>query len=179
MLSDNDLVDRARRGDLQAFEQLIRKYQDQVFRFALYALPTRQDAEDVAQETFIAAFRYIGRFRGDASFLTWLMSIARKKAASLYRSRRATEVVELVEELSDGSGIPLEHLEIRAAVSALPKPYRDLVVLRYVNQLDVKEIAAATGISTSAAASRLFDARRMLREALGNDPRQEVCRDEV
>ena len=61
MLSDIELVDKARRGDTHAFEELIRKYQDQIFRFALYRLPSRQDAEDMVQETFIKAYRNIGR----------------------------------------------------------------------------------------------------------------------
>jgi RNA polymerase sigma-70 factor, ECF subfamily len=180
MLLDGELVDQAKRGDTRAFEELVRRYQNQVFRFALYALPSRQDAEDVAQETFIAAYRHIGRFRGDASLNTWLMSIARSKVAGWYRGRKVDVDISAISELADGdSETAVEHMEIRSAVAALPRPYREIVVLRYVNQFDVREIAAATGLSPTAAASRLHRARGMLRSALSDTRQQEVCRDEL
>jgi len=180
MFSDNELVDRAKRGDRGAFEELIRKYQDQVFRFALYMLPSRQDAEDVAQDTFIRAYRSIGRFRGDASLGTWLIAIARKTAAQWYRRRKVERDIDHVKEPAiDDTDTVLAHLEIRSAVARLPELYREIVVLRYTNQLDLKEISAVIGVSVTAVGARLHRARQMLRDALGDTRRQEVCRDEL
>lgn len=180
MLSDTELVDRTRRGDNRAFEELIRKHQDQVFRFALYMLPSRQDAEDVAQETFIKAYRNIGGFRGDASLGTWLMAIARKTAASWYRGRKVEHDLDQVIEPAVGdTDTLLAHLEIRSAVAELPEHYREIVVLRYTNQLDLNEISALTGVSRNTVGVRLHRARQLLRDTLVATREQEVCRDEL
>jgi RNA polymerase sigma-70 factor (ECF subfamily) len=180
MLSDIELVERAKRGDTRAFEEIIRKYQDQVFRFVLHMLPSRQDAEDTAQETFIKAYRNIGKFRGDASLGTWLIAIARKTVAQWYRGRKAEHSLDQAEEpVGDDTDTLLAHLEIRSAVAKLPELYREVVVLRYANQLDLNEISAATGLSRNAVGVRLHRARQMLRDALGAARPQEVCPDEL
>ena len=180
MLSDIELVDKAKRGDNRAFEDLIRKYQDQVFRFALYMLPSRQDAEDVAQETFLMAYRSIGRFRGSASLGTWLIAIARTTAAQWYRRRKLEQNLDEVREPAAGdTNTFLADLEVRSAVAKLPERYREIVVLRYTNQLDLNEISAVTGLSRNAVGARLHRARQVLRDVLGPMCRQEVCRDEL
>ena len=170
MISDIEMVDQAKRGDSRAFEELIRKYQDQVFRFALYMLPLRQDAEDVTQETFIKAYRSIGRFRGSASLGTWLIAIARTTVAQWYRRRKLVQNLDEVKEtaVAGDTDTFLAHLEVRSAVAKLPESYREIVVLRYTNQLDLNEISAVIGISRSAVGARLHRARRMLRDALGD-----------
>lgn len=180
MIPDTELVDRAGHGDTQAYEELIRRYQDQVFRFALHMLPSRQDAEDVAQETFIDAYRNIKKFRGEASFRTWLIAIARTMTARWYRRRRIEcDLIGVPEPVACSNDVSLEHLEVRSAVAHLPERDRELIVLRYGNQLDLDEISAITGLSRGAVATRLHRARHTLRGALGDIFRQEVCRDEL
>jgi RNA polymerase sigma-70 factor (ECF subfamily) len=180
MLSETELVDRAKRGDTHAFEELIRRHQDQIFRFALYMLPSRQDAEDVTQETFIAAYRSIGGFRGHASLGTWLAAIARRAAAQWYRRRKFERPLDEVQEpAEDDTDTLLAHLELRSAVAQLPEPYREIVILRYTNQFGLDEISAVTGLSRGAVATRLHRARRILRDALGPSRQQEVCHDEL
>ena len=180
MTSDAELADRAGRGDTQAFEQLVRAYQDDVFRFALCMLPSRQDAEDVAQDTFIRAYRSIGRFRGDASLKTWLIAIARKAAATWYRRHRGElDLDHAREPAADNTDALLDQIELRSAVANLPERYREVVVLRYTNQLDLNEISAVVGASRSAVGVRLHRARQMLREALGATRKREVCQDEL
>ena len=169
MISDIELVDQAKRGDNQAFEELIRKYHDQVFRFALGMLPSHQDAEDVAQDTFIKAYRGIGMFRGSASLGTWLITIARTTVAQWYRRHKFEQNLDETAEMSAGDADTfLAHMEVRSAVAKLPESYREIIVLRYTNQLDLNEIALVVGISTNAVGARLHRARQMLRDALGD-----------
>lgn len=85
-VSDEELIERARSGDRAAFGDLVERHQQAVFRAALAALRSREDAEEVAQETFVAAFRKLDHFRGDSSFKTWLLSIAWNRALDRRRS---------------------------------------------------------------------------------------------
>lgn len=180
MFTDIQLVDRAKHGDIHAFEDLIRKYQDQIFRYALHMLPSRQDAEDVAQETFIGAYRSLKGFRNESSFNTWLIAIARTRVAHWYRRRKIEyDLDETQEPATYDNDALLEHMEIRSAVAELPERYREMIVLRYENQLDLGEISAVTGLSRNVVGTSLHRARQMLRKILGNTNRQEVCRYEL
>ena len=181
MLTDSRLVEQARNGDRRAYEELVRRHQDRVFRFALYMLPSWQDAEDVSQDTFVEAYKGLKRFRGDASFGTWILAIARTRIAYWYRSRRPEDPVDEVPEIPvGGSGSSLiTQMEIRSAVARLPETYREIIVLKYVNELDMQEIAAATGLSLTAVGVRLHRARNMLRTALSPVVREEECYDEM
>jgi len=178
MQPDSQLVERAKRGERAACEELVRRHQDRVFHYALYLLPSWQDAEDVTQETFLQACRNLKRFRGDASFATWLLAIARTQVALWYRRRkRQREVIEVI-DLTQADPAPpaLLQIEIRSAVAALPTGYREAIVLRYVNGLDLVEVAKALGISAGAAGVRLHRARKLLRESLGPVLTEEVRR---
>lgn len=179
MLTERQLVKRAGKGDSGAYEQLVRSHQDQVFHFALYMLPSWQDAEDVTQETFVAAYRAISRFRGDSSFGTWILSIARVKIAQWYRSRRPEDpVAEVPDVFKREGGVSTDVLAIRMAVAELPEQYREVIVMKYVNSLDLREIAASTGLTVTAVGVRLYRARQMLREMLVATCREE-CHDNV
>ena len=160
--------------------QLGERFFERVRMFAWHRLRERSAAEDVAQETFIKAYRSIGGFRGDASLGTWLIAIARKTAAQWYRRRKVEHDPDQVKEPAVGNtDAALDHLEIRSAVAGLPEHYREVVVLRYTNQLDLNEISSVTGVSRSAVGVRLHRARQLLRDALGAARKQEVCRDEL
>ena len=96
-VTDEELVLLARQGDPDAFDQLVARHQSAVFRAALAALRVREDAEEVAQDAFIRAWRALDRFRGDSSFRTWILRIAWNRAISMRRSlagwlRRATPI---------------------------------------------------------------------------------------
>ena len=178
---ENGLVERARQGDREACEELVRRHQDRVFHYALYLLPTQQDAEDVVQETFLQAYRNLKGFRGEAAFGTWLLAIARARVALWYRRRK---LEDRVSELNEPSPVDLEaptlmKIEIRSAVARLPVAYREVIVLRYVHELDLVEIARAMGISVTAVGVRLHRARRMLRESLSAVRTEEECAHEM
>ena len=178
---DRTLVAAAVAGDRGAFEALVLRHQTRIVNYALAIVRDPADAEDVAQETFIRAYRSLARFRGDSSFKTWLYTIATNAARTgLDRRGRRSRVED--GSLDDEAG-PLAAADVPAgdadaetalvrreaidrALAALPPDLRVAVVLRDVEGLDYKEIAAATGAPIGTVESRIFRARRRLRPLL-------------
>lgn len=177
MLTDKQLVDQARHGDRQSYGELVKRHQDRVFRYVLHYLPSWQDAEDVAQDAFIEAFRSIRKFRGDSAFGTWVVSIARIRVANWYRHRRSEDMVSQVPDGEQSGEEPsmVLRMDVRGAVARLPEPYREAVVLRYFCGLDTKDISLAIGDSRNVVSVRLHRARAMLRDMLGFVQRGEEC----
>ena len=179
---DRTLVDEAAAGDLDAFENLVRRYQTRIVNYALAIVRDTGEAEDVAQETFIRAYRSLGRFRGESSFKTWLYTIATNTARTALerRGRRARvgdqSLDDEAQTLSAGSvpsGLPdpettlVTRDAIDRALATLPDTLRVAVVLRDVEGLDYKEIAKVTGSPIGTVESRIFRARQRLRTLLG------------
>ena len=178
---DQALVDDAAAGDRDAFGALVRRHQTRIVNYAMAIVRDPAEAEDVAQETFIRAYRSLARFRGDSSFKTWLYTIATNAARTgLERRGRRSRVED--GSLDDEAG-PLSAADVPAgdadaetalvqreaidrALAALPPDLRVAVVLRDVEGLDYKEIAAATGAPIGTVESRIFRARRRLRPLL-------------
>lgn len=166
------LVDAARAGDLDAFELLVRRHQAAVYRLALRMLGSEADAEDMAQETFVQAWRSLGRFRGHSAFGTWLFRIATNRCLNAVAARRVT--VTLDEEQVGAGGDPSEtvqrHTRLRAMVAAmleLPAEQRAALVLRELEGLSYDEIANVLEISSSAVKGRIHRARLALIARLG------------
>lgn len=168
-------------GETQLFHELIRPYERRVYAMALSFLRNEADAEDVAQEAFLKAFRNLAGFRGDAKFGTWLVSITLNEARSRIRRRDAVKIESLDEPDEEGSPallrdwkeIPSEALErkevrslLHKAITALPLIYREVFQLRDIEQLSVQEAAQALGITTSSVKVRLHRARMMLQRNL-------------
>lgn len=177
-------------GESKLFHELIRPYERRVYLMALSFLRNEADAEDVAQETFLKAFRNLESFRGEAKFGTWLVSIALNEARSRIRHRNTIKIESLDEPpdaeghvspalLRDWKEIPSEALErkevrliLQQAVTSLPLIYREVFQLRDVEQLNVNEAAAALGISSGAVKVRLHRARMMLQKILAPQLKQ-------
>ena len=171
-------------GDMQLYHQLIRPYERSVFIMALTYLKNESDAEDVAQDTFLKALRHLASFRGEARFSTWLLSIALNEARSRLRHDRAvrTESIDqcfdkgdLVSPIiiRDWREIPSEILErkevremLQAAIANLPDIYRQVFLLRDVEELSIAETAEALTISIANAKVRLHRARILLQKEL-------------
>ena len=170
-------------GETQVFHELIRPYERRVYAMALSFLRNEADAEDVAQEAFLKAFRNLAGFRGDAKFGTWLVSITLNEARSRIRRRDAIKMESLDEPDEEGQTSPallrdwkeipseaLERKEVRSlllkAITALPAIYREVFQLRDIEQLSVQEAAQALGITTSSVKVRLHRARMMLQKNL-------------
>jgi len=191
--SPNYQVDEAREellircvqdGEHEAFYELIRPYQRRVYAAAFAITRNNADAEDIAQETMLKAFKKLRQFRAESRFSTWLIQIAVNEARMRNRRARARMVEPIVEEQdAEGNYVPrdfadwreipsetLERKEVREklaeALASLGDIYRDVFVLRDMQHMSIEETAKALGISTASVKTRLLRARLMLRDLL-------------
>lgn len=171
------LVDRARNGDNRAFDELVRLTYGDVYRLAVKLTGNEADASDVVQDTYVRAFRHLRRFRGDASFSTWLYRIASNCASSFLsrRGRHRYESLTVVDDIAatdpdDDPSLSAEASSLRAtverALEQLPARLRAVVELRELEDLSHREIAERLGISESATKVRLHRARQTLRRLI-------------
>jgi RNA polymerase sigma-70 factor (ECF subfamily) len=176
-------------GNTHEFHRLIQPYERSVYSMALAMLQNEADAEDAAQEAFLKAFRNLEKFRGEAKFSTWLISITLNEARSRLRQKK-TAKTDSLDELNEGGHvspallrdwreIPSESLErqevrllLQDAVTDLPTIYREVFVLRDMEDLSVNQSAEALGISVAAAKVRLHRARLMLQKRLAPQLKQ-------
>ncbi|MCU0225832.1 MAG: sigma-70 family RNA polymerase sigma factor [Acidobacteria bacterium] len=176
---DAELLRRTAAGDRAAFDEVVARHKDAVWRLCRAAAPTRQDAEDALQEAFLSAFRHAGQFRGESSVRTWLLTIARHAALRL--SVRAAAAPDPEPDIwalgiDAGWGAPEdpEALAIAAqrrdalqrALDALEPADREVIVLRDLEQLDGESAAAVLGLALPAMKSRLHRARLRLAAVL-------------
>lgn len=182
--SDELLVARTQRGDTAAFGELVARHQHALFNGICRMVNRREDAEDLAQEALIKAFRNIAGFQGRSSFYTWLYSIARNVVISHRRkmgARRRAAHVSLHENPGRGSSMDVvDHSDppeatserhelaqrIEAAIAELDDDYRTIVVLRDIEGFDYRTIADVLGCPQGTVKSRLHRARVALREML-------------
>lgn len=176
-MENNDvrLVGGALSGDRSAFDLLVRRHSPQVFRLALRMLGSREEAEDVEQETFVDAYRGLSRFRADASFGTWVCSIAAKKCLGRRRqwARRKHGSIDEADYRLAGPGCdPADHVlerdsarRVQQALAKLRPPDRLLIVLRFIEGLSHDEISHVLGCSVESSRSRLLRAKTIFRKA--------------
>src|SRR5215472_13869345 len=179
------LIGRILAGETELFHELIRPYERMVYLTILTMVRNEAEAEDGAQEVMINAFRHLKSFRGDAKFSTWLVTIAMNEARQRLRKARSSAQESLDEEREDREGdftpavltdwreIPSEALEkkemrqkLREAVEQLPPKYREVLVLRDLEELNQEETAKALGINITLVKVRLHRARMMLQKML-------------
>jgi RNA polymerase sigma-70 factor (ECF subfamily) len=179
-------------GETQLFHELIRPYERSVFAMTFSLLRNEADAEDAAQEAFLKAFRNLSTFRGDSKFGTWLISIALNEARSRLRRRAAAPMESLDDEgedtrpvspalLRDWKEIPSEALErsevrmmLQEAIARLPESYREVLLLRDVEEFSTLEVAEMLKISVGSAKVRLHRARMMMQKTLAPQLKQQV-----
>jgi RNA polymerase sigma-70 factor, ECF subfamily len=171
-------------GDTELYHDLIRPYEHSVYSMALSFMKNESDAEDVAQETFLKAFRNLGQFRGQAKFSTWLISITLNEARGRLR-RQSVVRMEILDETLEEAGrvqsallrewreVPSDALErkevreiLQEAIRNLSPIYREVLLLRDVEELSIEETAAALTISTATVKVRLHRARMMMQKQL-------------
>lgn len=174
---DHEDVVKARQGDVEAFAVLVRRHQHRLVHFVRMMMATTQDresAEDVAQETFLRAYRSLSQFRAQSTFKTWLYQIATNAArthVAKRRDRREEQEPEPRVAREHPSGEQLEqrivaHDRLRQALAALPDDWREAVVLRDIEGLDYREIAERLEIPMGTVESRIFRGRKRLKAAL-------------
>jgi RNA polymerase sigma-70 factor (ECF subfamily) len=187
--TDDELVARARQKDFAAFEELLSRYEDKVFRLAQRIVRNETDAKEILQETFVQIWRKLDTFKGESQFGSWVYRIATNAALMRLRTQRRHPEVS-TEELPIGyldnyGQVPpprenwslrpddeLQSAELRAhiqkAVDALPDIYRTVFVIRDVEGLSTEETAEVLGISVPTVKTRLHRARIALRDAIGD-----------
>jgi RNA polymerase sigma-70 factor, ECF subfamily len=169
-----DTVQRARAGDLAAFEELVRTHQADVYRLALHLVRDPETAEDVTQEAFVHAFRSLRRFRGTAKFSTWLYRIARNCAVDAIRRRDRRRRLERGGMEPEPVPDPSLRAALDSAIDALPTELREAFVVIEIHGLSYREAAGVLGVLPGTLKSRMHRTRRLLMEALGEERADEV-----
>jgi RNA polymerase sigma-70 factor (ECF subfamily) len=179
------LIDRVVEGDHEAFADLLKPYERMIYVIALSVLGNEADAEEAAQESILKAFRGLPRFRKESKFSTWLVQIVLNESKMKLRKdrRRLYDSLDEGTQNDDGDYIPsdfadwreipseaLENQELRqalaTALATLPAKYRSVLVLRHVQQLNIRETADLLGLSEANVKTRLSRARLQMRDAL-------------
>jgi RNA polymerase sigma-70 factor (ECF subfamily) len=178
---DRELLDRWRQGDERAFEQLVRRHERKVFRLLLRMMGNREEAEDVAQETFLSLHRHGHRFRGDALFSTFVYRVASNAALNRRRTlgRNRARIQKLAIRQAAGDNLPTAprnpedaatgadlSVQVRKAIRALKPSLRLPVVLYDIEGLAYGEIAQVLGVAEGTVKSRIHRARQALRAEL-------------
>lgn len=177
-VTDPQLVDQSLRGDREAFRLLVERYQGKLFRFVSTVVRSREDAEDIVQESFVKAYLSLKSFRKESSFYTWIYRIAYNMAIDFKRkmARRgnSVELSEIEKSLpGDANATPIEQIarkeqgeKMQTALAELTEEHKTVVVLREVDGLSYDEIAQVLGISKGTVMSRLHYARKKLQSLL-------------
>ncbi len=182
---ESKLIARVCAGESEAFYELVRPYERSIYFSAFSILNNQADAEETAQEVVLKAFRNLASFRGESKFSTWIIQIAinearlrrRKDRRALYESideQRDTEDGDYIpRDFADWREIPSESLQrkelreaLKRALASLAPKYREVFILRDINQLNIQETAKALGITEANVKTRLLRARLQMRDAL-------------
>jgi RNA polymerase sigma-70 factor (ECF subfamily) len=182
---DADLIARILGGQRELFHELIRPYEKSVYFATFSILQNEQDAEDAAQETVLKALKNLHNFRAESKFSTWLISIAINEARARLRHARVLQFESVHQSpededssftpavITDWREVPLQALErkelgelLRKAIASLPEIYREVLLLRDVEEFSIAETAAALGVSEGVVKTRLLRARLMMQKIL-------------
>lgn len=184
--ADQALVLRARQGDLEAYDELVRRYQDRIYATIYNMTSNHEDANDLAQETFIKAHKALPSFKGDSSFFTWIYRIAVNKTINYLKQRKNRaamslndvdfnaehdpDLVALVSDRTPRRDVGLAELQekLNKAMMKLSETHRMVVTLHDIQGLSHEEIGQIMGCNTGTVRSRLFYARQQLQAYLSD-----------
>ena len=173
-LTDAQIVDNILQGDSSSFQELVARYQKPVFGICYRMLRQREEAEDVSQEVFIKAYRYLTQYNREHKFSSWILKIATNTCIDAIRKKRL-DTMPLDEEIkTNQEDVSAEraflqeeaHREIESAIAALPPDYRMVILLYHHQGQSYQEIAEGLDIPMSMVKNRLFRARKQLKESL-------------
>jgi RNA polymerase sigma-70 factor, ECF subfamily len=182
---DSSLIRSALRGDLDAFSTLVRRHESAIVNYVYWIVLNEQDAMDVAQEVFLKVYLSLDKYNPDFKFSTWLYAIAKNAAIDFLRRSNSGWMVELdAQGDEDGKGEPIQLADTKAqlaeelllqkeigkkvdaALNSLPLQYREVLVLRYLEDFAYEEIAKLLKLPLGTVKNRLFRAREFLKERL-------------
>ena len=184
--NDNEVLSRVLRGDQQAYAEIVKRYQSFVFTIALRYTPNREDAEEIAQDSFVKAYRSLSDFRGDAKFSTWLYTIVTTTCLTFLRKKRLEthsldneKVFEAADSLD--SGFRANQVEQKSKVTMVNKAIMllspddaQIITLFYKGEQSLEEIGQIMGLEPNTVKVRLHRARQRLREKMEKHFTEEV-----
>lgn len=177
-LNDNELISKVLNGDQQAYAGLVSRYQSYVFTLALRVVKSREDAEEVAQDSFIKAYKYLADFKGASKFSTWLYTIVNNTAISFLRKKKVEihsldneKVFEVADSKESGMGANMIEQKskmamVNEAIAMLNPDDAQIITLFYKAEQSLEETAQILGIEINAAKVRLYRARTRLKEKM-------------
>jgi RNA polymerase sigma-70 factor, ECF subfamily len=178
-LTDLQLIEEVRNGKRRAFTELMRRYQQRVYWAARRIVGTHEDADDIAQETFVKAYTALGDFRGESSFFTWLYRIAVNLSLNAVRKRqvvsylRENDIINRFFPASDDPSREVEFKEtesrLQEAIARLPEKQRAVFVMRYFDEMSYEEISEVMKTSVGGLKANYFHALRKVREYMTNE----------
>lgn len=178
-LTDLELVQEVRNGKRQAYTELMRRYQQKVYWVARRIVGTHDDADDIAQETFIKAFLALGDFRGDASFFTWLYRIAVNLSLNAIRKKQLVQYLrqsDIVNRVYPAKEDPVAELEFKEtesalerAIAGLPEKQRLVFIMRYHDELPYEQISEVLKTSVGGLKANYFHALKKVQEHVKNE----------
>ena len=176
--TDEIIVERALTGDAEAFGEIVRRWERRIFALTYGMLGREEDARDATQETFLAAFRNLRGFRGEAKVSSWLHRIAVNQCISRQRRAKVRSESALEDDQENSFAVPFSHspahvaegrqetLAVRRAINSLPIELRQVVVMKEFEELTFREIADALDLPLSTVKSRLYTALKQLQMRL-------------
>ncbi len=166
--AEEQVVEAARRGDVESFAVLYRRYYATLVWLAYSILLNRDHAEDCAQQAFVNACENLANLRRADRFGPWLATICRHEAHQILRTRKPAAVCPAVDGSTEIRSDPEgeDHVLVRAAISQLEPMYREIIILHYYNEMDYRRIAATLGVACHTVRGRLFRARRRIEKIL-------------
>ncbi len=181
-IDDNQLIDQVRTGKLTAYRTLVERYQDYVYTICFRVLGNREDAEEVAQDAFVKAYRGLERFQGQAKFTTWIYRIAMNSAISYRRKKKIPmETLEDYKQFDRGEISDMTNYQrleqkkfLQIALNRMLPDDVSVLTLFYFKELSMEEMSETTGISVSTLKVKLFRARKRLATELNKILDKEV-----
>lgn len=176
-MEERELIEKAQRGDMAAFENIVRTYEKQVYGIAMQVAQNTQDAEDITQEVFVLVFRKLDSYRFEAGFFSWLYRIVMNTSFNYQRSRKHYEFLEneddndrqlavADEDSSVASDSESFQIKLKQALLELPEKQRTVFIMKYSQHLKIREIASIIGIGEGTVKKYLFRATEKLRGLL-------------
>jgi len=171
--TDQHLIDKTLKGDTRAFGELVERYQAFVFTIVIRIVKVREEAEEVAQDSFIKAFQSLASYRGESKFSSWLYSIAYRKGLDAIRKNKKYSSLELIEEITEGDCSVIEnalsYIEdqerkevIQKCILKLPEQEAVIISLFYFEEQSIKEIAEITQLTEDNIKVKLYRSRKKL-----------------
>jgi RNA polymerase sigma-70 factor (ECF subfamily) len=171
---ERDAIEACRRGEREAFDLLVERYQREIYRLCYRYVGNHEDANDMAQEAFLKAWRGIASFRGESAFSTWIYRIAVNTCLNFRSTRKAQVTEEPSEALPDQGPSAPERIagrererQVRAAIARLPDKQRATLILKIYHELTHEQVAQALGSTVGTVKANLFHAVANLRKLVG------------